>query len=387
MLKRGDICKTSAALALGLIAAWFASSASAENWAPSSSPMELGSAAFAPRGYLQFCERRPDQCGLPTPMAAQDRAELERTMNQEQWSNVFHLHPNAIAAPNDDIPGAEDLTGSVSLEPTALSIGVTDRASTAIEVLADKAFPTLHVDFFHSIEAPSLNPVTASKIITAFTVMIPSNDLSLVPLIRPVGQGLLNQITSPSMELAGLTAGYDAKTVTPPSAARDGEGTPISPPAGGDSPSLSPEPPQTSAAIPLIHLTPLVWEAFNGINQTINARIRPMTDEQAFGVADYWTLPLSDEPRPFGNCKHYALEKRKALVEAGFSPDALSIAIVKTRWGEVHAVLIVDTDKGDYVLDNLSPWIKGWRDVRYEWIERQTPGHPLRWAGVLADAA
>jgi predicted transglutaminase-like cysteine proteinase len=48
----------------------------------------------------------------------------------------------------------------------------------------------------------------------------------------------------------------------------------------------------------------------------------------------------------------------------------------------VHAVLIVSTDQGDYVLDNLSPWIKGWQDVNYTWIERQVPGQPLRWANV-----
>ena len=50
--------------------------------------------------------------------------------------------------------------------------------------------------------------------------------------------------------------------------------------------------------------------------------------------------------------------------------------------GKCHAVLIVGTDQGDYVLDNLSPWIKGWQEVNYTWIERQVPGKPLRWANV-----
>jgi predicted transglutaminase-like cysteine proteinase len=139
----------------------------------------------------------------------------------------------------------------------------------------------------------------------------------------------------------------------------------------------------TVAKVAALHMTPLVWQALNGVNQSVNAKIRPMDDQQAFGVADYWTLPLSDGPRPVGNCKHYVLEKRKALVDAGFSPDVLSIAIVKTGRGEVHAVLIVGTDQGDFVMDNLTYEIKAWRDVRYTWIERQTPGKPLRWAGIL----
>jgi predicted transglutaminase-like cysteine proteinase len=148
----------------------------------------------------------------------------------------------------------------------------------------------------------------------------------------------------------------------------------------------APEPARATQGRYAIHLTPMVWAALNGVNQSINARIRPMSDQQAWGVADYWNLPLSDGPRPVGDCKDYALEKRKALVEAGFSVDALSLAIVRTGWGETHAVLIVGTDEGDYVLDNLSPWVKGWEAVNYTWIERQTPGQPLRWAALAADA-
>ena len=64
-------------------------------------------------------------------------------------------------------------------------------------------------------------------------------------------------------------------------------------------------------------------------------------------------------------------------------PSPLSPAVVRTRGGVVHAVLIVTTTEGDQVLDNLSPYVELWRHVDYEWIKRQVPtGDGLRWAWV-----
>ena len=61
---------------------------------------------------------------------------------------------------------------------------------------------------------------------------------------------------------------------------------------------------------------------------------------------------------------------------------ALTIAIVRTRQGEGHAVLLVATDQGEYVLDNLSPWAMPWRQVGYQWLKRQAPGQPLTWVSI-----
>ena len=136
-----------------------------------------------------------------------------------------------------------------------------------------------------------------------------------------------------------------------------------------------------SAVLPL---TPSVWNILNSVNSNINARIQPMTDEQAFGRSNYWTLPLSDGGRPYGNCKHYAMEKRKALVDAGVPAEDLSLAIVKTSGGELHEVLLVNTDRGELVLDNLESAIRGWSEAGYRWLVRQEPGRPLRWVGIVA---
>lgn len=47
-------------------------------------------------------------------------------------------------------------------------------------------------------------------------------------------------------------------------------------------------------------------------------------------------------------------------------------------------MLLIDTDKGAMVLDNLSPWIRRWDQTPYTWIARQTPGDPLTWRAVGA---
>ncbi len=133
-------------------------------------------------------------------------------------------------------------------------------------------------------------------------------------------------------------------------------------------------------------LTERSWTALNEINRSINARLRPMSDEEAFGRSNYWTLPLEDEGRAVGNCKHFALEKRRALAEAGLPAAALSLAIVRTSAGELHAVLIVATNRGDLVLDNLSQKIRGWRELGYRWLARQIPGRPMDWVAGPAQA-
>ena len=49
---------------------------------------------------------------------------------------------------------------------------------------------------------------------------------------------------------------------------------------------------------------------------------------------------------------------------------------------ERHAVLTVATDRGDYVLDNLTSAIRNWDDTDYHWIERQDPNKAWGWVSL-----
>ena len=99
---------------------------------------------------------------------------------------------------------------------------------------------------------------------------------------------------------------------------------------------------------------------------------------------DYWVAPGTG-PSARGDCEDFALQKRRELISAGIDPNALSLALVRTRAGENHAVLIVASDQGDYVLDNRTDDVKLWNEVPYQWISRQAPGGTLAWVDLSGD--
>lgn len=151
-------------------------------------------------------------------------------------------------------------------------------------------------------------------------------------------------------------------------------------------PAPAPAPTDTAAAQPMV-LTDATLQTLNEVNLRINRSIRYESDLRQFGIEDYWTLPLESGGPAAGDCKDYVLEKRRALAADGVPAQDLSIAIVRTRWGETHAVLLVATDRGELVLDSLSPRILPWRSAGYSWIERQSPGSQLAWVKIGAGAS
>ena len=59
-------------------------------------------------------------------------------------------------------------------------------------------------------------------------------------------------------------------------------------------------------------------------------------------------------------------------------PSAMRIAYVKTSAGEGHAILVVKTDQGDYVLDNLSRSLLSLRKSGYQ-VLSMSGADPLVW--------
>lgn len=152
--------------------------------------------------------------------------------------------------------------------------------------------------------------------------------------------------------------------------------TPASSAASGALKAASARPPTEARA-----LTPSRWRQLVTVNVQVNRSLRPHADVLAWGVEDYWTLPLQ-AGASVGDCEDYVLEKRRALLKAGFPAGSLNIAIVTTQTGEVHAVLLVATREGELVLDNLSPWVRPWNATGYTWRIRQVNGQPFTWMEV-----
>jgi len=126
-----------------------------------------------------------------------------------------------------------------------------------------------------------------------------------------------------------------------------------------------------SASAGSVQLTINTLSLIDRINRDVNGAMRPQAEA---GTADVWKIGGSS-----GDCEDYALTKRAALLRKGFPSSALLMTSVVTRRGESHAVLMVRTDRGDFVLDNLNSLVKPWSATGYRFISMQSPDNPRMW--------
>lgn len=111
-----------------------------------------------------------------------------------------------------------------------------------------------------------------------------------------------------------------------------------------------------------VQLTSAVMDTLKSVNSRVNRAIAPRGDRR-----DEWAINVSS-----GDCEDYALTKRAALIGAGLPGGALRIAAATTRSGVGHAVLVVRTDQGDLVLDNLTGTIKPADQSGLRWVAMTT---------------
>jgi predicted transglutaminase-like cysteine proteinase len=133
-----------------------------------------------------------------------------------------------------------------------------------------------------------------------------------------------------------------------------------------------------SITAPHVELTPETWDAIVGVNRWVNKNIKPKSDKKHWGTVNKWRYPDDG----YGDCKDYALLKRRKLTEAGFPREALLLTIVWTKQSQGHAVLIVRTNKGDYVLDNLSSKVLLWSETSHDYVKRQSQSDPNMWVYI-----
>jgi len=105
----------------------------------------------------------------------------------------------------------------------------------------------------------------------------------------------------------------------------------------------------------MISATPDLMLLIKAVNREVNASIRFESD-----AGNTWALNPAR-----GDCEDFAISKRSALVGQGVDPSALRLAFTLTSRGAPHAVLIVRTDQGDFVLDNLDSRVKSLRSSGY----------------------
>jgi predicted transglutaminase-like cysteine proteinase len=110
-----------------------------------------------------------------------------------------------------------------------------------------------------------------------------------------------------------------------------------------------------------------LWQIIADVNERVNGMIIPVTDQDHWGVADRWDYPDDG----LGDCEDIQLLKRRLLVEAGLPQRALRMTVVIDELGAGHAVLMVRTDRGDYILDNKRKAVLSWQQTGYRYVKRE----------------
>ena len=110
-----------------------------------------------------------------------------------------------------------------------------------------------------------------------------------------------------------------------------------------------------------------MWQA---ANVNTNSAIHVISDRVLYDREEHWAIPSHGE----GDCEDIALFKRERLVELGIPRGAMTIAIVHHRRHMFsHAVLLVETTSGTYLLDNLEDDITLWHEAPYNFEARERP--------------
>jgi len=126
------------------------------------------------------------------------------------------------------------------------------------------------------------------------------------------------------------------------------------------------------------HMTGALWKTVTAVNLHVNQTVKPMSDMEIYGKDEVWAYPDNG----VGDCEDYVLEKRRELMQRGISLSNLLITVVRKPDGEGHAVLTLRTDKGDFILDNLTDLVRQWDETGYRFLKRQATDHTGHWVTI-----
>ncbi|MFC1459126.1 transglutaminase-like cysteine peptidase [Microvirga arabica] len=110
-----------------------------------------------------------------------------------------------------------------------------------------------------------------------------------------------------------------------------------------------------------------LWLTIMEVNERVNRTILAVTDQDHWAEIDRWDYPDDG----LGDCEDIQLLKRKLLVEAGLPRRALRMAVVIDEQGAGHAVLMVRTDQGEFILDNKRDAVLAWHETGYHYVKRE----------------
>ena len=117
----------------------------------------------------------------------------------------------------------------------------------------------------------------------------------------------------------------------------------------------------------IIALTALTWNTILEVNRRVNKSVRSLPDRDHWGVTDRWDLAEDGS----GDCEDFQLLKRKLLADAGLPRRAMRMTVVIDEVDDGHAVLMIRTDRGDFILDNKTNAVLPWSETGYIFVKRE----------------
>lgn len=96
-------------------------------------------------------------------------------------------------------------------------------------------------------------------------------------------------------------------------------------------------------------MTPALMADMAAVQADVQNRFKYRTDAEQFNTLENWDFMQEGGS---GDCEDHCLTKAKKLLDLGYPASAIKIEVGQLPSGGGHAWLVVQTDKGDYALDN-----------------------------------
>jgi predicted transglutaminase-like cysteine proteinase len=91
------------------------------------------------------------------------------------------------------------------------------------------------------------------------------------------------------------------------------------------------------------------------VNRWVNQNIAYQSDDRLYGQKDYWATASETLAKKSGDCEDFAILKMHMLRAAGMEPSKMRLMLLRDLAANAdHAFLVVSTDGGDMILDNLT---------------------------------
>ncbi len=114
-------------------------------------------------------------------------------------------------------------------------------------------------------------------------------------------------------------------------------------------------------------------DRLQAVNEGVNALIVYASDDEIYGVGDYWATLEESMFRGRGDCEDIAIAKMWLLNAAGVDLSSMRLVVLKDTLRNLdHAVLSVVEDGHQYVLDNAA-----WKVGRADWMRGYRPIYAL----------